>query len=118
MPKVAKEAEPSFEKDMDALEQIVTDLEEGGLSLDDSLKRFEEGSRLALRCEKALQEAEKKIEILTKNASGELVTKPFEEEETSGTTPRPATKRSAPIADDDDIPLEPENGEDTDELLF
>ena len=71
------EKKPSFEKDLERLEEIVAALEEGGLSLDDSLKRFEEGVTLARRCEKALSEAEKKIEILLKNAEGNLEAQPF-----------------------------------------
>lgn len=89
-------AEPKFEKDLEKLEKIVEDLEEGGLPLDSSLKKFEEGIKLAQRCEKALGSAEKKIEMLTKNAAGEVETKSFsdddeeeeddddEEEETEG----------------------------------
>ncbi|MBI4557282.1 MAG: exodeoxyribonuclease VII small subunit [Candidatus Hydrogenedentes bacterium] len=73
-------AEPKFEKDLERLESIVEALEEGGLSLDESLKRFEEGIKLAQRCEKALTEAEKKIEILTKTAEGRIEAKPFGEE--------------------------------------
>lgn len=73
-------AEPKFEKDLEKLEKIVEALEEGGLSLDDALKRFEEGIKLAKRCEKALIQAEKKIEILTKNAEGELEARPFSED--------------------------------------
>lgn len=73
-------AEPRFEKDLAKLEKIVAELEEGGLSLDDSLKRFEEGIKLARRCEKALAEVEQKIEVLTKNAQGELVAEPFGED--------------------------------------
>jgi exodeoxyribonuclease VII small subunit len=76
-------AEPKFEKDLEKLEQIVEALEAGGLSLDESLKRFEEGVKLARRCEKALAEAERKIEILVKNAAGEIVAEPFEEEPAS-----------------------------------
>ena len=82
-------AEPNFEKELEKLEQIVEALEEGGLSLDESLKRFEEGIKLALRCEKALSAAEKKIEVLTKNAEGKIEAQPFgdaadTEEGTSG----------------------------------
>lgn len=74
-------AEPKFEKDLERLEKIVEALEEGGLSLDESLKRFEEGIKLARRCDKALCEAERKIQILVKNAAGDLVAEPFGEEE-------------------------------------
>ena len=80
--KGAKKAEePNFEKDLERLEGIVAALEEGGLSLDESLKRFEEGIQLAKRCEKTLTAAEKKIEQLTRNADGELVTESFGDEE-------------------------------------
>lgn len=87
--KAAKKAdEPNFEKDLERLESIVAELEEGGLSLDDSLKRFEEGIQLAKRCEKMLTSAEKKIELLTRNADGELATENYCDEddvqETSG----------------------------------
>lgn len=73
-------SECNFEKDLELLEQIVHALEEGGLSLDESLSQFEQGIKLSRRCEKALSEAEKKIEILTKKANGELVAEPFEDE--------------------------------------
>jgi exodeoxyribonuclease VII small subunit len=70
-------AEPKFEKDLEKLEKLVEALEEGGLSLDDSLKKFEEGIKLSQRCDKALNAAEKKIEVLTKNADGEMSVKPL-----------------------------------------
>lgn len=73
--------EPKFEKDLEKLEEIVAALEEGELPLDEALKRFEEGIKLAKRCEKALADAEKKIEILTKNAEGKLEAEPFDEED-------------------------------------
>lgn len=71
-------SEPKFEKDLEKLEVIVDALEEGGLSLDDSLKKFEEGIKLSRRCEKALNSVEKKIEVLTRNAEGKLEAAPFE----------------------------------------
>jgi len=74
-------AEPKFEKDLEKLEKIVEELEEGGQSLDVSLKKFEEGIQLAQRCEKALSAAEKKIEVLTQNADGELEARPLEDED-------------------------------------
>lgn len=74
-------AEPKFEKDLEKLEEIVAALEEGGLSLDDSLKRFEEGIKLARRCEKALTAAEKRIEILVKDAKGNISAESFGDEE-------------------------------------
>lgn len=102
-------AEPKFEKDMEKLEEIVAALEEGELSLDDAMKRFEEGIKLAKRCEKALSEAEKKIEILTKNADGELEAQPFGDEAETGDSPPKEKKASKDSG-------EAEEGED--ELLF
>lgn len=67
----------TFEKDLERLEQIVQALESGELALDESLKRFEEGIKLTKRCEKALTEAEKRIEVLTRNDDGGVEAKPF-----------------------------------------
>jgi len=74
-------AEPNFEKDLERLEALVAELEEGGLSLDTALKRFEEGIKLWRRCEKALAAAEKRIEILTKDAKGNIEARPFGDED-------------------------------------
>jgi len=67
-----------FEDCLTRLEQIVGQLEAGTLSLEDSLKVFEEGVALARRCAKYLEEAEKRIELLTKDESGLLKAEPFE----------------------------------------
>jgi exodeoxyribonuclease VII small subunit len=73
-------AEMKFEDAIEKLEKIVAELEEGGLPLEKSLKKFEEGIKLSRFCSKKLKEAEKKIELLTKTAQGDLETKPFETE--------------------------------------
>ena len=70
-------AEQKFEDAFQKLEGIVKKLEEGNLSLEDSLKAFEEGVRLSRFCSKKLDEAEKKVEILLKDSNGRLVAKPF-----------------------------------------
>lgn len=74
-------AEMKFEDAMEKLEKIVAELEEGGLPLEKSLKKFEEGIKLSRFCSKKLKEAERKIELLTKTAEGELETEPFETED-------------------------------------
>ena len=56
----------SFEKALDQLEQITKDLEEGDLPLEDSLKHFDEGVKLAAYCNKKLGDAQKKVDILLK----------------------------------------------------
>lgn len=76
--KQEKATHGNFEKDLEKLEQIVQNLEKGELTLEDALKQFEEGIRLARQCEKALSEAERKIEILLKNEDGEIEAQPFE----------------------------------------
>ena len=66
-----------FEDSLGRLEQIVSQLEAGNLPLEESLKVFEEGIALARGCAKYLEEAEKRIEILTRDDQGALGTKPF-----------------------------------------
>lgn len=55
-----------FEQALEKLQALVGKLEDGELSLDDSLKVFEEGIDLAKLCEKKLEEAEGKVEMLLK----------------------------------------------------
>lgn len=66
-----------FEECLTRLEQIVTALEAGNLSLEDSLKVFEEGIELARRCSKYLEDAERRIELLTRDETGALETRPL-----------------------------------------
>lgn len=56
----------NYESSIKKLEKIVSDLEGGKLSLDDSLKSYEEGIKLAAALTKKLNEAKKKIDVLTK----------------------------------------------------
>lgn len=64
--------EKTFEEGINELEKIVADLESGNMTLDDSMKKFEEGMKISKHCGKLLEEAEKKITmVLEKN--GELV---------------------------------------------
>jgi exodeoxyribonuclease VII small subunit len=59
-----------FETALKKLEEVVRRLEGGDLSLDDSLKAFEEGVKLAGFCTKKLDEAEKRVELLVKQKDG------------------------------------------------
>ncbi len=61
----------TFEKAMARLEQIVTALESGRCTLDDSLKLFEEGTKLTAYCSRLLKEAEQKIVKLTADGEGD-----------------------------------------------
>ena len=67
-----------FEAALQRLEQIVDQLEAGNLSLEESLQVFEEGGGLARRCGKYLDDAEKRIETLTRDETGVLRTAPFD----------------------------------------
>ena len=67
----------SFEEAMGRLEAIVAQLEKGECGLDQSLKLFEEGAKLAGQCEDLLDKAEQKVSLLL--SGGEEV--PFEEED-------------------------------------
>lgn len=73
-------AEQKFEEAYGKLEAIVKRLEEGNLTLEEALKAFEEGVRLARFCSRKLDEAEKKVEILLKESDGRLTAKPFSQE--------------------------------------
>ena len=75
-----------FEEALARLEQIVHTLESGSLPLEESLKAFEEGIRLARSCARYLEEAERRIELLTRDDSGVLKGQPFRwESEEPGT---------------------------------
>jgi exodeoxyribonuclease VII small subunit len=74
-------AEKKFEAALSRLEDIVSELESGEQSLEQSLKLFEEGVKLARICNARLEEAERKVEVLLKDKGGKMTAKPFEEEE-------------------------------------
>tara|TARA_Y100000588_G_C13810996_1_gene735090 strand:- start:95 stop:334 length:240 start_codon:yes stop_codon:yes gene_type:complete len=69
--------ELKFEKAVQRLEKIVDDLEKGELDIDKSLEMFEEGIKMSRICSKKLNEAEAKIEKLTRNQKGELIKELF-----------------------------------------
>lgn len=62
----------SFEAAFARLEEILDKLNTGTISLDDSLKLYEEADQLIALCNKRLTDAERKIEILVKNRNGDL----------------------------------------------
>lgn len=68
----------TFEQSMSRLEEIVGKLEQGECGLDESLKLFEEGARLAASCNQMLDQAEQKVDLLLNANTGEEA--PFEQE--------------------------------------
>nr|MBF0221612.1 exodeoxyribonuclease VII small subunit [Desulfobulbaceae bacterium] len=71
-------AKKSFEESLDTLEQITRELESGDLSLEVSIKKFDEGMKMAEFCSQKLDEAQKKIDILL-NKNGLVTAQPFDE---------------------------------------
>jgi exodeoxyribonuclease VII small subunit len=69
-------AAPNFEASLEELERIVTELEKGDLPLERSLSLFESGMKISGDCKKMLEEAETRVEILTRRG-GETVAVPF-----------------------------------------
>ncbi|MGO8737088.1 MAG: exodeoxyribonuclease VII small subunit [Terriglobia bacterium] len=68
----------SFEKNLERLDGIVRELEDADLPLEKALQLYEEGMKLSEICHKQLEEAEGKVEILTRKAGGKVVAEPFQ----------------------------------------
>ncbi len=95
-------AKERFEDALKKLEKIVSQLEEGDISLEDSLKLFEEGIRLSRICNQKLDEAEKRVDILIKGDDGALKTKPFS----------PVPPPGQPLSGNSALPLSEEEDDD------
>ncbi|HET7497122.1 MAG TPA: exodeoxyribonuclease VII small subunit [Candidatus Eisenbacteria bacterium] len=72
---------PTFESMMERLEQLVGTLESGNLSLEESIHSFEEGMALVKRCTEVLDQAEQRIQKLTRDAQGAPRTEPVAEDD-------------------------------------
>jgi len=72
-------AEIKFEEALKKLEKIVADLEKGDLTLDEALKKYQEGIELSRLCNSRLENAKKKIDVLAKNKKGEFELRPLDE---------------------------------------
>jgi exodeoxyribonuclease VII small subunit len=88
----AQAQEPSFETMMERLQVLVEKLEEGNLTLEESIRSFEEGMDLVGKCTAVLGQAEQRIQKLTRDAAGRPVTAPLEggeDEDEEGTDELP-----------------------------
>jgi len=74
-----KSSKTDFEKSLTELEKLVDTMEQGDLSLEDSLKQFERGVELTHQCQTVLKDAEQKVQILI-NKSEKALLEDFEEE--------------------------------------
>ncbi|MEI6713823.1 MAG: exodeoxyribonuclease VII small subunit [Verrucomicrobiota bacterium] len=90
----AKFPEYTFESALERLEQIVGEMEGDRLALEDLLARYEEGTRLVKVCQHRLDSAEKRIEIIAKEASGAVGLSEFD----PSTTPAGSLGASAPVS--------------------
>jgi exodeoxyribonuclease VII small subunit len=106
------EREPTFEQSLDELESMVRRLEEGQLGLSESLDCYEQGVKHLKRCYRTLEEAERKIELLTGvDADGNPVAQPLDDEDLSleekaASRSRRRSRSSSPATDaveDDDV---------------
>jgi len=68
----------SFEKNLERLDAIVQQLEDAELPLEKALQLYEEGMKLSAVCQKQLEEAEGRVEILMKKAGGKIEAEPFD----------------------------------------
>lgn len=86
-----------FEEELKDLEEIVNRIDSGELSLEDSISAFERGVTLIKSLNQKLEEVERKVELLTRNAEGELQSTPLE--------PASDDKENGGAKDDEDIPF-------------
>ena len=68
----------NFEEALGRLEEVVRELEKEDITLEDSMQKFEQGIKLSSHCLRKLNEAEEKIEELTRSEDGKLITRELE----------------------------------------
>lgn len=93
----------TFESALGELEKIVGKLEDGDLSLEESLKLFEDGVKLSRECQQRLTQAERRIEILLKDEKGNPVLQEINPE--TADEPREVKRRYVFDTDDEDSPF-------------
>lgn len=69
----------NFEEYLNELEEISKKLSDGDISLDESIKLYENGMKLSKKCQELLENAEKKVMILRENSDGGMSEEPFED---------------------------------------
>ena len=101
-PPAAEKTPPSFESALERLETIVGQMESDQLPLEELIARFEEGSKLVKVCQERLETAEKRIEIITRGASGKPQVTEFEP---AMAAPSMAAPAATAEPDDDEVSL-------------
>jgi exodeoxyribonuclease VII small subunit len=77
---MARKKKVTFEEGLNRLEEVVGILEDGEISLEEALKYYKEGMELSMHCSKELDQAEKQVMELQKDADGNFIQKPFTSE--------------------------------------
>ncbi|MCO4838243.1 MAG: exodeoxyribonuclease VII small subunit [Oceanospirillaceae bacterium] len=80
MTKIEQASAFNFEASLAELEALVQQMEQGDLTLEDSLAAFERGISLTRGCQTALAQAEQKVHVLMQDAQGKVLEKPFNKE--------------------------------------
>ncbi len=92
----------TFESSLGDLEKIVRKLEDGELSLEESLKLFEDGVKLSRECQERLNQAERRIEVLLKDADGNPALQTLAPEDLREERSQPKIKKRIVFDDNDD----------------
>jgi exodeoxyribonuclease VII small subunit len=98
-------AKNSFEESLTTLEKIVRELEQGDLSLEESLKLFENGVKLSRECQARLNQAERRIEVLLKDENGNPALQAVEKEDLRQETAPKIKRRIVFDEDEDETPF-------------
>lgn len=96
------EKKQTFESSLQQLEKIVRTLEDGDLSLEESLKLFETGVKLSRECQERLNQAERRIEVLMQDEEGNPMLHSIGKEDLSEPRGEPKVKRRIVFGDDED----------------
>ncbi|CAN5449700.1 hypothetical protein BH20ACI1_BH20ACI1_21210 [soil metagenome] len=99
------EKKQSFETSLKELEKIVRGLEEGDLSLEESLKLFENGVKLSRECQERLNQAERRIEVLLKDGDGNPALQTIQPEDLREEREPKVKRRIVFDSDDDESPF-------------
>src|SRR3982750_1504787 len=96
----------TFESSLGELEKIVRRLEDGDLSLEESLKLFEDGVRLSRECQERLNQAERRIEVLLKDEDGNPSLNVIRQEDIKDSSPKIKRRiRFEDESEDDESPF-------------
>ncbi len=98
-------AKRKYEDAIKRLEDIVSELENDDIELDDALKKFEEGVKLTKECGKQIEEAERRISVLTQDAEGNIEETPFQTDSAEEEFLNRKNSNNTDATDEEDAPF-------------